>query len=92
MAPSEEKVNAIYELRDAAEAKARAEKALEQAPTPQRREAWLDAQLDLEQKTFAAIEVCHECGHEHAAGAPHGTPLRSSVIAGEGSAEQEDRL
>ena len=73
MAPSEKKIHAIYELRAAAETKARAEKALEQAATPQRREQWLDAQLDLEQKTWAAIEVCHECGHEHAAGASRGS-------------------
>ena len=71
---SKRKVDAIYELREAAEAKAAAEKTLEEQPTQQRREEWLDAQLALERKTLEAIEACHECGHEHRPQEPHAVP------------------
>ncbi|HEV8021413.1 MAG TPA: hypothetical protein VGP41_09145 [Candidatus Lustribacter sp.] len=65
------KVEAIYALRDAAEAKAAAEHLLENKPTAANRELLLDAQLELEAKTQDAIEVCHECGLPHAANDPH---------------------
>ena len=65
------KVEAIYEVRDAAETKVHAEQALEAEPTPEKRDELLDAQMKLEEKTQDAIEVCHECGHEHAPSTPH---------------------
>lgn len=68
---SKEKIDAIYKVRDAAELKARAERDLEETPTPEARDALLDAQLDLEEKTYRAITVCHECGHEHGEREPH---------------------
>jgi hypothetical protein len=68
---SKDKIDAIYELRDAAEQKAHAERDLESMGTPEARDALLDAQMELEKKTYEAIEVCHECGHEHGEGEPH---------------------
>jgi hypothetical protein len=75
---SKEKIDAIYKLRDAAEQKAHAERDLELAPTPEARDALLDAQMELEKTTYRAIEVCHECGHEHAEDQPH--VARDNVI------------
>ena len=66
------KVDAIFELRHAAEEKAHAERDLAEAPSPERRDALLEAQMLLAEKTHTAIDACHECGHEHAADAPHG--------------------
>jgi hypothetical protein len=68
---STRKIEAVYDLRAAAETKVRAEVALEQQPSPDRRAALLDASLELEARTQDAIEVCHECGQEHAPGAGH---------------------
>ena len=65
------KVEAIYDVRDAAETKAHAEHALEDKPTLENRDELLDAQMKLEEKTQDAIEVCHECGHEHEPSKPH---------------------
>jgi hypothetical protein len=66
MSQSQDKIDAIYELRDSAAAKARLELAVEKHPTPAAKDALLDATLDVEAKTQHAIEVCHECGHVHA--------------------------
>lgn len=71
MGTTKKKIEAIYELRKAAEKKALAEKKLEDRPTQKQRDELLDATLDLERKTVDAIEVCHECGHEHARGTSH---------------------
>jgi len=68
---SKDKIDAIYKLRDAAEQKARAERDVDEAPTPQARDALLNAQMELEKTTYHAIKVCHECGHEHGAGEAH---------------------
>jgi hypothetical protein len=68
---SNKKTAAIYSLRDAAEAKAVAEVQADANPTPAARDALLEAQLELEAKTQIAVEACHECGHSHAADAPH---------------------
>ncbi|HEV3195422.1 MAG TPA: hypothetical protein VGZ06_04740 [Candidatus Cybelea sp.] len=68
---SSRKIDAIYEVRAAAEKKALAEKALEDDPGMEKRDQLLEARLTLEEKTIAAIEVCHECGHAHGAGEPH---------------------
>jgi len=78
MDPSEKKIEAIYELRDAAEEKAHAEHAFANQPTAEQRDALLDAQMNLEEKTFGAIVACHECGHEHGPDEPHFD--RSKVI------------
>jgi DNA-directed RNA polymerase subunit M/transcription elongation factor TFIIS len=71
MGSSKEKIEAIYDLRDAAEKKALAEKAVDENPTPQNRHHLLDRQLELEDKTMTAIERCHECGHPHARDRSH---------------------
>lgn len=71
MTTSRKKIEAIYELRKAAESKALAEKALDDEPVVHRRDELLDAQIKLEEKTIAAIEVCHECGHPHSSDEPH---------------------
>jgi hypothetical protein len=76
MAQSKDKIEAIYDLRQAAEEKARAEAELHYAPSEETRDALLDAQMTLEEKTLYAIEVCHECGHEHAPSQPHRRPPR----------------
>jgi hypothetical protein len=67
------KVDAIYELRDAVEAKARAEQVLERDASAAARDALLTAQLDVEAKTQDAIEICHECGHTSGDGHAHPT-------------------
>ena len=71
MKNSQEKIEAIYDLRAAAAKNAIAEKELDENPSASKRDALLDAQIELESKTQRAIEVCHECGHEHEPGAPH---------------------
>lgn len=68
---SKNKVEAIYELRTAAEEKALAEHDFHMAPSAGSRAAFLDAQTTLEEKTVTAIDVCHECGHEHDETQPH---------------------
>ena len=68
---SNKKTEAIYSLRDAAEAKAFAEARADTNPTPAARDALLEAALELEAKTQDAVEACHECGHPHASDAPH---------------------
>jgi hypothetical protein len=65
MMQSQRKIEAIYELREAAETKARLEMAVERDASPAAREALLDATLEVEARTQDAIEVCHECGHAH---------------------------
>jgi hypothetical protein len=71
MGKSKNKVDAIYALREAAEKKALAEKELAEDPRAEKRDQLLEARLALEEKTMTAIEVCHECGHQHADGQPH---------------------
>ena len=68
---SNKKMEAIYSLRDAAEAKAVAEVIAEVNPSPAARDALLEAQMELEAKTQDAVEACHECGRPHAADQPH---------------------
>lgn len=74
------KIEAIYALRDAAEVKAAAEVRAARDPSPDTRDALLDAQLRLESTTQDAIEACHECGHAHDAGSAHASPARDNVI------------
>ncbi len=59
------KIEAIYELREAVEAKVLAEVDLAREKTPEAQAAYLDAALTLESKTQDAIEICHECGEAH---------------------------
>ena len=70
---SSKKFEAIFSLRKAAEAKAIAEIEADADPTPEARDALLDAQLKLEAKTQDAVEACHECGHTHGSDEPHYT-------------------
>ncbi len=69
---SNEKIEAIYDLREAVEAKVHAEHALALVPSPDTRARLLDATLDVEAKTQTAIDVCHACGGSHAPGEDHG--------------------
>ena len=71
MGISKRKIDAIYELRHAAEEKALAEKTAADAPSPEHRDRLLDAKLALEEKTLTAIALCHECGHHHDPDEPH---------------------
>ncbi len=78
---SNEKIAAIYDLREAVETKVHAEQALDAEPSADTRMALLDATLDVEDKTQKAIEVCHECGREHADDVAHGvTSSADNVI------------
>lgn len=74
MSRSKDKVDAIYDLRKAAEEKGRAEEALDQDPSPEKRDRLLDAHMELEEKTMQALDVCHQCGHEHGPDEPHRPP------------------
>ncbi len=65
------KIEAIYDLREAVEHKVNAENELEARPSAENRDALLDAQLAVEAKTQDAIESCLECGTCHAAQEPH---------------------
>jgi len=65
------KIEAIYELREAVEQKVHAEKELEVSPSAENRDALLDAQLYVESKTQDAIESCLECGTCNNADEPH---------------------
>jgi hypothetical protein len=84
------KIEAIYELREAAEQKAKAEVAADTERTALARDILLDAQLRLESKTADAIEACHECGLPHAPDAPHGLGQRGNVIDVSFGKTQED--
>jgi hypothetical protein len=68
---TKDKIDAIFELRDAAEEKALAEKAVDDDPCWQNRDDLLDKQLKLNSKTTTAIRACHECGREHLPNASH---------------------
>jgi hypothetical protein len=61
----EDKVAAIYDLREAAEQHARIEVAVGEKPKGKDRDRLLDARIELEQKTQRAIESCVYCGREH---------------------------
>jgi hypothetical protein len=72
MEHSRKKIDAIYEVREAAEEKARAERVLAEDPSDgDKRDRLLDAQMALEEKTVVAVEICHECGHAHERGEAH---------------------
>jgi hypothetical protein len=62
---SNQKISAIYDLREAVESKMLAEQALDEQPSADTRAALLDATLQLEEMTQIAIDICHACGHAH---------------------------
>jgi hypothetical protein len=66
MQPMEDKIAAIYELREAAERHARIEAEVGTKPTGVDRDRLLDARIELEQKTQQAVESCVHCGRLHA--------------------------
>ncbi len=76
---SKDKIEAIYELREAVEQKVHAEVALDREGSSKARDALLEATLTLEAKTQDAIETCHDCGHKHAAQEPHGDRERLEI-------------
>jgi len=59
---SQQKLDAIYDLRAAVEEKTRAELAVKRNPTAARKDALLKATLKVEDRTQVAIEACHLCG------------------------------
>ena len=87
MVNSKAKIDAIFQLREAAEKKALAEVVAQSSPSAQHLDVLLEAQMSLEAKTQTAIEICHECGHEHEV-----RPCEEDSIeaeSGEGRAEGE---
>ena len=80
---SNQKIAAIYDVREAVETKVLAEQVLDNEPSPDTRSALLDATLDLESKTQKAIDVCHECEIPHPADGAHGVqaPTGDNVIS-----------
>jgi ABC-type nickel/cobalt efflux system permease component RcnA len=80
---SNEKIAAIYELREAVETKVHAEVALDARPAPETRAALLDATLEVEAKTQRAIDVCHTCGHAHAPDEAHDNVINVDFRGGE---------
>ena len=66
-----DKVDAIFDLREAVERKVRAEVAAERTDDAGTRAEFLDASLDVESKTADAIDVCHACDRPHSSDEPH---------------------
>lgn len=58
-------MQAIYEVREAAEEHARAEVRLEQEPTAEARDELIDSRIRLERSTHEAIISCHQCDRPH---------------------------
>ena len=77
---SAEKIEAIYQLREAAEEHGRIDAATAERHDAAARTLRLAAREKLEEKTVKAIEVCHECGRPHADDEPHAE--RGNVIEG----------
>ena len=65
------KVDAVYELRQAAEEHGRAEKIVETDRSPENVDALLEAKERLELKTVEAINACEHCGETHCDDASH---------------------
>ena len=61
----EDKVAAIYALREAAEKHAKLEAEIGDRPSANERDLLLDARIELEQKTQQAVETCVHCGRPH---------------------------
>lgn len=65
------KVEAVYQLREAAEAHGRAEALLETERSAETVDALLEAKEKLEEKTVEAIEACEHCAQAHCDDASH---------------------
>ena len=79
----EDKIAAIYALREAAERHAKIETEVGAKPTGADRDRLLDARIELEQRTQQAVESCVHCGRLHADEQPRcepGNGERGSVI------------
>ncbi len=59
------KVQAVYELREAAEEHGRAEAQIDLDRSPENIDRLLEAKEHLELKTVEAIESCEHCGENH---------------------------
>jgi hypothetical protein len=70
---SAEQIDAIYELREAAAEHGRVEAETADRNDQPARAKRLAAREKLEEKTFQAIEACHECGDAHAGDRRHTT-------------------
>ncbi|GAC1501720.1 MAG: hypothetical protein NVS1B14_06240 [Vulcanimicrobiaceae bacterium] len=68
------KVDAVYELREAAEEHGRAEERLQRERSPKSVDALLDAKERLEVKTVEAIQACEHCGESHCDDPAHSKP------------------
>jgi len=73
----EDKLAAIYELREAADKHARIDLQVGAKPRGKDRDRLLDARIDLEQKTQRAIESCVHCGRRHSDDEPECGPPSS---------------
>ncbi len=62
---SRDKVDAVYELRDAVAEKTRLEAEVEAHPSMRMKDRLLAATLNVETRTQRAIEACHACGRPH---------------------------
>lgn len=71
------KVEAVYQLREAAEAHGRAEAEFDKDRSPENVDALLEAKELLEVKTVEAIEACEHCAQSHCEDPDH---KRSKVI------------
>lgn len=69
--PVPDKVRAIYRLRVAVERKVRAEQTLWEEPSASHRDALLEAIIDVDAKTIAAISTSLDCEHEPERARPH---------------------
>ena len=78
----EDKVSAIYRLREAAENHGKILEQTGDAPTSTERRQILDARLELEQRTREAVEACVYCGRPHADDEASCDAPRGQVIEG----------
>ena len=70
------KVQAVYELREAAEEHGRAEAQVDANRSLENRDRLLDAKERLEEKTVQAIEACQYCGETHCDDESHKNVIR----------------
>ena len=78
MQPAKNKVQAVYELREAAEEHGRAEAQIDLDRTPENVDRLLEAKERLELKTVEAIQACEHCGEAHCEDESH--KHKSNVI------------
>jgi len=81
---TKKKMDAVFELREAAEELGRQEQKLEADQSPERRDAVLDARLEVEGKTAEAIDACEDCGREHCEDESHAARRRVAVTRSDG--------